>query len=77
MDDDTDRASAARRGTPYLNASQAAHFLQLSPRTLQRMRARGEGPEVRRHARMVLYHIDDLLAWSRARADRPAKGAEA
>ncbi|MBB6125401.1 helix-turn-helix domain-containing protein [Sphingobium subterraneum] len=77
MDDDTDRASAARRGSPYLNAQQAAHFLHMSPRTLQRLRVKGEGPEVRRHARMVLYHIDDLLAWSRARADRPATGADA
>ncbi|MGV7120437.1 helix-turn-helix domain-containing protein [Sphingopyxis sp. 550A] len=76
MADDTDRASAARRGSPYLNAQQAAHFLQMSARTLQRLRAKGEGPVVRRHARMVLYHIDDLLAWSRAREDARAKGAE-
>lgn len=74
MDDDTERAAAARRGSPYLSARQAAHFLKLSPRTLQRMRTKGEGPIVRRHARMVLYHIDDLTAWSRFRADARREG---
>ena len=75
MDEDTDRAAAARRGSPYLNTQQAAHFLTLSVRTLQRMRARGDGPTVRRHARMALYHIDDLAAWSRFRADSRGDGA--
>lgn len=70
-DDDTIRAARARRGSPYLNTDQAAFFLKLSPRTLQRMRGKGIGPKPRRHARMVLYHIDDLEAWSRDRADRP------
>ena len=76
MDDDTDRANSARRGSPYLTAKQAAFFLGLSPRSLQRMRAKGDGPIVRRHARMVLYHIDDLKSWSQTRADQRAQGAE-
>jgi hypothetical protein len=76
MDDDSDRADAARRGSPYLNARQAAFFLKMSPRSLQRLRAKGEGPTVRRHARMVLYHVADLEVWSRARADRQAQGEE-
>ena len=76
MDDDTDRADAARRGSPYLNARQAAFYLKMSPRSLQRLRVGGEGPVVRRHARMVLYHIDDLEAWSRTRADRHKQGAD-
>jgi len=71
MDDDTDRAERAKRGSPYLNTAQAAHFLKLSLRTLQRMRAKGLGPTPRRHATMVLYHIDDLESWSRARTVRP------
>lgn len=70
MDDDTDRAALARRRSPYLNARQAAFFLKMSPRTLQRLRSKGEGPIVRRHARMVLYHVDDLESWSRTRADK-------
>ena len=76
MNDDSDRADAARRGSPYLNARQAAFFLKMSPRTLQRLRAKGDGPTVRRHARMVLYHVADLEAWSKTRTDRRAKGAE-
>lgn len=69
MDDDISRAERARRGSPYLNTAQAAHFLKISERSMQRMRARNIGPTPRRHARMVLYHIDDLQAWSRAQSD--------
>ena len=75
MVDDTDRANAARRGSPYLNTRQAAHFLKMSVRSLERMRAKGQGPTARRHARMALYHIDDLAAWSRTRADEQASEA--
>jgi hypothetical protein len=72
MDDDpTDRASNALRGSPYLNTDQAAHFLSLSRRTLQEYRTSGTGPAWRRHSRIVQYHIDDLIAWSEARATRP------
>jgi predicted DNA-binding transcriptional regulator AlpA len=69
MDDDIQRAERAKRGSPYLNTGQAAHYLGISVRSMQRMRAKGEGPTPRRHARMVQYHIDDLQAWSRARSD--------
>jgi predicted DNA-binding transcriptional regulator AlpA len=69
MDDDIQRAERARRGTPYLNTAQAAHYLGISEHTMQRMRAKGTGPTPRRHAWMVQYHIDDLDSWSRSRAD--------
>jgi hypothetical protein len=69
MEDDIVRAERARRGSPYLNTEQAAHYLKLSVRSLKRLRAARQGPVPRRHARMVLYHIDDLIAWSRARAE--------
>jgi hypothetical protein len=72
MDDDIQRAERAKRGSPYLNTAQAAHYLGISVRTLQRMRAGNAadpGPLPRRHARMVQYHIDDLQAWSRDRSD--------
>ena len=75
MDEDIDRAGVARRGSPYLTARQAAFFLRMSPRSLQRLRAAGEGPFVRVHIRMVLYHIDDLESWSRTRADRRRRDA--
>ncbi len=69
MDDEIFRAERAKRGSPYLNTAQAAHYLGISVRSMQRMRARGEGPTPRRHARMVQYHIDDVQDWSRARSD--------
>ncbi len=65
-DDDIARAERARAGNPFLNTAQAGHFLGLSMRTLERMRRRGDGPDFRRHGRYVLYHIDDLNAWSEA-----------
>ena len=76
MDDDTSRVDAARRGSPYLNTRQAAHFLKMSVRSLERLRTNGKGPTVRRHARMALYHIDDLAEWSRTRADEQTLGAD-
>jgi hypothetical protein len=73
MDEDVIRAERAKRGTPYLNTAQAAHYLGISVRTMERMRARKKGPTPRRHALMVLYHIDDLDAWSRAKSDGAGK----
>ena len=73
MDDDVLRAERAKRGTPYLNTAQAAHYLGISVRTMQRMRARKIGPTPRRHALMVLYHIDDLDAWSQLKSDGAGK----
>ena len=64
--DDIVRAARARTTSPFLDTRQAAHYLGLSPRHLERMRSRGEGPPFRRHSRFVRYHIDDLDAWSRA-----------
>ncbi len=68
MDDAVDRAELAKRGSPYLNTDQAAHFLGVSRRHLQRLRASREGPVWRLHCRIVQYHIDDLVAWSGERA---------
>lgn len=65
MEDDLiDRAAKARRGSPYLNTSQAAHYLGLSPRTLEKMRGLNYGPTFRKHGRYVRYHIEDLDSWS-------------
>jgi predicted DNA-binding transcriptional regulator AlpA len=67
MDDDTIRA---RQATPFVNTPQAAHYLGLSARFLERMRSSGDGPVFRRHGRYVFYHLDDLDAWSGMRAAR-------
>ena len=65
-DDDIARAERARTSRPFLNTRQAAHYLGISTRLLERMRSRGGGPPFRRHSRFVQYHIDDLIEWSRA-----------
>lgn len=68
MDDEIAAAQVARRGSPYLNTDQAAAYLGVSRRYLQKLRSNGEGPVHRRHSRIVQYHIDDLKAWSRAQS---------
>jgi predicted DNA-binding transcriptional regulator AlpA len=70
MDDDATHRTAARQfSRPFLNTRQAAHYLGLSARHLERMRRRRTGPRFRRHGRFVFYHIDDIEAWSRATAE--------
>jgi hypothetical protein len=63
-DDAIARADRARKGTPFLNTAQAAHYIGLTERTLEIMRKEGRGPTFRRHGRFVRYHIDDLDTWS-------------
>lgn len=60
------RSSAAVR--PYFNTAQAAHFLGVGWRKLMQLRLAGAGPLFRRHGRLIVYHPDDLEAWSRSRA---------
>lgn len=68
MNDTARRAQAARETCPFLTAKQAAFHLGLSCSTLKAMRAAGHGPRCRLHGRTWRYHIDDLEAWSQARA---------
>jgi len=66
MSDDANiRAERARRGSPFLNTEQAAHYVGMQTRTLERMRRKGSGPRFRRHGYFIRYHIDDLDDWSR------------
>ncbi len=71
MDDDIARAARAKKGSPFLSTEQAAFYLGLSARKLQAMRAAGEGPPFRRHARYIRYHIGDLEDWSGSSAGAP------
>lgn len=48
----------------YLTNSEAAAFLRLSPRTLEKLRVLGGGPRFRKFGRRVLYAIADLEAWA-------------
>ena len=86
MDDEIARAANAKKGSPFLNTDQAAHYVGLSRRTLEKMRTAGGGPRFRKHGRYVRYHIDDLDEWSaehvktstsepdRQRPDHPRSG---
>ena len=67
MQDDQSRASEAKKGSPFLTTREAAHYLSLSYRTLEKMRLTGLGPRFRKHGRYVRYHIADLDAWSEGR----------
>jgi excisionase family DNA binding protein len=75
IDDENLRAAKARQGSPFLSTAQAAFYVGLSRRTLEKMRTQGGGPKYRKHGRYVRYHIDDLDAWSTGRAKRSTSDA--
>lgn len=52
----------------FLRTKEAADFLSLSARTLEKHRTYGTGPAYRKLGGRVVYSIDDLEAW----ADRGA-----
>ncbi|MPZ44229.1 MAG: helix-turn-helix domain-containing protein [Betaproteobacteria bacterium] len=51
----------------YLTNDEAAEFLRLSPRTLEKQRVIGGGPRFRKFGRRVMYALVDLEAWADAR----------
>ena len=52
----------------YLTNKEAAEFLNLSPRTLNKQRVYGGGPQFHKFGRRVVYALLDLEAWASARA---------
>ena len=52
----------------YLTNDEAAAFLRLSPRTLEKQRVIGGGPRFRKFGRRVMYAAADLEAWADARS---------
>jgi predicted DNA-binding transcriptional regulator AlpA len=61
-------ANAASLPPRFLRTPEAAHFLGLSGRTLEKHRTYGTGPAYRKLGGRVVYAVDDLQAW----ADRGA-----
>jgi predicted DNA-binding transcriptional regulator AlpA len=66
--------SKTRRRAPppvnptFLRTPEAAAHIGLAPSTLDKMRVRGDGPPyMRLTPRSVIYAVDDLDAWARAR----------
>jgi hypothetical protein len=51
----------------YLTNDEAAVFLKLSPRTLEKQRVLGTGPRFRKFGRRVVYAISDLERWASQR----------
>jgi len=60
--------SAPRTAPRYLSNDEAADFLKLSPRTLEKQRVVGGGPKFRKFGRRVVYALADLETWADARA---------
>ena len=54
-------------GSNYLNTREAAAWLSLSPRTLDRYRVSGGGPAFHRFGGRVRYRLADLEAWASSR----------
>lgn len=54
----------------YVTTTEAAHFLRLSRRTLEKMRLDGRGPIYRKMGRSVRYAVDDLTEWANNGARR-------
>lgn len=52
----------------YLTNSEAAAFLRLSPRTLEKQRVIGGGPRFHKFGRRVMYAVTDLEAWAGERS---------
>jgi len=48
----------------FLRTKEAAEFLSLSARTLEKQRTYGTGPNYRKLGGRVVYSIDDLEAWA-------------
>ena len=48
----------------FLSTNEAARFLCLSPRTLEKHRSHGTGPMYRKLGGRIVYSIDDLESWA-------------
>ena len=64
----TQQSAQSTQSARYLTNNEAAEFLRLSPRTLEKQRVIGGGPRFRKFGRRVMYAISDLEAWADARS---------
>ena len=56
----------SRNARHYLSTREAAEWLGLSPRTLDRYRVTGDGPVFHRLGSRVRYLLADIEAWAQA-----------
>lgn len=62
------QSAATTQPARYLTNDEAADYLRLSPRTLEKQRVIGGGPKFRKFGRRVMYAVADLDAWADARS---------
>ena len=67
MSDENEKETSKQPDSPYLTNKEAADYLRLQTRTLDNLRWIGTGPKFRKHGGRIVYHIDDLEAWSENR----------
>ena len=60
--------ATATQPARYLTNDEAAEFLRLSPRTLEKQRVIGGGPRFRKFGRRVMYAVTDLETWADSRS---------
>lgn len=60
--------AASAQPQRYLTNDEAAEYLRLSPRTLEKQRVLGGGPKFRKFGRRVMYAVADLDAWAGERS---------
>ncbi|MCG7507867.1 helix-turn-helix transcriptional regulator [Mesorhizobium retamae] len=58
------RADLATLPPRFLRTKEAAEFLSLSARTLEKHRTYGTGPAYRKLGGRVVYAVDELQAWA-------------
>jgi len=61
-------SAAVAQPQRYLTNDEAADYLRLSPRTLEKQRVLGGGPKFRKFGRRVMYAVADLDAWAAERS---------
>ena len=61
-------STAAAQPQRYLTNDEAADYLRLSPRTLEKQRVFGGGPKFRKFGRRVMYAVTDLDTWADQRS---------
>ena len=64
----TQQPAQSAQPARYLTNDEAAAFLRLSPRTLEKQRVIGGGPRFRKFGRRVMYAVIDLETWADARS---------
>lgn len=61
-------AGMTHRDSSYLTNNEAAAYLRLSPRTLEKLRITGGGPRFHKFGRRVMYALLDIEAWASERS---------